>query len=246
MKSDVWSLGITMVIPRAWTGTLGLGWGLYWWGSNPATSDGIWWLHPWVDARQTGLNSERDSSRHEMNYPGRRAVLLPCAHRGTSPRGEVAVSRGVLPAVPPLLRLSLSLPGSCQEIIHLLPLFFPPLPSCVFLLDPGGYIKACYPHVGPLYPSAWFHRATCVQCQLQIAPLALSCVGVCGRLQGDNFWMTVDLPGHPRLASNCSAVPHALAGEVVGGAGFAAAGSQPSCTHPPPELAELCGRIGVN
>lgn len=46
--------------------------------------------------------------------------------------------------------------------------------------------------------------------------------------------MTVGLVGHPRLTFSCSEVPHVLAGEVVGGAGFAAAGSQPSCGHPPP------------
>lgn len=144
---------------------LGLGWGLYGWGSNPATSGGVWWLYPWVDGHQTGLNSERDSSGHGMNYPGHRGVLLPCAHRGASPRGEVAVSRGTQPALPPLLWL---LPGDDPFSASSLSIF-------PFLHVPAGswgIIKACYPHVIPLYPSAWFPRATGVQCQLQIAPVS--------------------------------------------------------------------------
>lgn len=138
VKSDVWSLGITMVTLRAWTGTL-QPWG---WdgvctggGSNPAVSSGIWWLQPWVDAHHMGLNAECDSSGHEMNYPGHRVVLLPCAHRGISLRGKVAVSRGVQPALPLLLQL---LPSRLASLPGDNPSSAPSLPSAPFLHVPAG------------------------------------------------------------------------------------------------------------
>ncbi|XP_030339884.1 dual specificity mitogen-activated protein kinase kinase 3-like isoform X2 [Strigops habroptila] len=78
VKSDVWSLGITMVTGPCWdrhAAGVGLGWGLCWLGSVPAVTSSSWWLHPWVDAHQMGLNLECDRSRHEMNYPGHRVEV---------------------------------------------------------------------------------------------------------------------------------------------------------------------------
>lgn len=54
VKSDVWSLGITMVMPRAGTGTLQP------WGWEGVCAGGAL-------PHQTGLKSERDSSGREIN-----------------------------------------------------------------------------------------------------------------------------------------------------------------------------------
>lgn len=53
VKSDVWSLGITMVMPGAGICICspGVRWGLGWWGCTPAVSNGSW-----VGAHQAGLN----------------------------------------------------------------------------------------------------------------------------------------------------------------------------------------------
>lgn len=121
------------------------------------------------------------------------------------------------------------------------------LSSSPFLPDPGGYKKACYSHVVPLYLSTWFHRASCVQCQLQIAPLSSELCGCGWQAPSGHYLDDNGLSWAFRsLTSNCSAVPHALAGEVVSGAGFAAAGSQFSCVQPPPGLAKPCRSIGVS
>lgn len=120
VKSDVWSLGITMVMPRAGTGTLQP---RGWVGMGSALAG----LYP---CRQQ-LNSERDSLRHEITCPGHRVEVLPSAHRGTSPRAgscEPVCAHHCCGSCQVGWQ-------ACQEIIHFLPFLFPPLPSCRILGD---------------------------------------------------------------------------------------------------------------
>lgn len=130
MKSDVWSLGITMVMLRDGACSPGVGMGSVW-CSDPAVSSGSWWLHPWVAAQQTGLDSGCESSRLEINYPERQGGGAVLCTQGHLTPGQVTVSLDVQPVLLPLLRLLPSwltgLPGD------LLPLLFSP-----FLHVPAG------------------------------------------------------------------------------------------------------------
>lgn len=65
VKSDVWSLGITMVKHQGLgsvSAALGLGWALGRWGCTPALSS-----ISWVGAHQTGLNLSLTAQDNEVN-----------------------------------------------------------------------------------------------------------------------------------------------------------------------------------